>query len=352
VWSSFVSCAAARDRALKYLIVTADDFGLADEVNQAVEARACRRNPHCGEPMVGAAAAAQAVGAGAPLCRGLLSGCIWRWSNAEPVLPPSAVPDLVDGRGRFRSNMALSGAAMFFLPHVRRQMRAEIRAQFEAFRTTGLKLDHVTAHKHFHLHPSILSAVIELAKEFGRPRFRAPLEPQGVLARIETSAASLINDLDVGRFGGHSQRARLKQTGIATPDHIFGLAWSGAMTHSRLQGLIAHLPEGVTEIYTHPATSSGFAGGAPGYRYHEELAGWLHPIFAARSPRLALFREASRMRSVGARLPTETADSSATSPCSVEVGRVARSPTPPRQTSCASASLNRHVSGSRPSPPW
>jgi hypothetical protein len=43
------------------------------------------------------------------------------------------------------------------------------------------------------------------------------------------------------------------------------------MTQPRLAGLIAHLPAGVTEIYTHPATSSDFAGAAPGYRYQEEL---------------------------------------------------------------------------------
>ncbi len=49
------------------------------------------------------------------------------------------------------------------------------------------------------------------------------------------------------------------------------------MTQSRLVGLIAHLPEGVTEIYTHPATSSGFAGAAPGYRYEEELAALTSP---------------------------------------------------------------------------
>ena len=42
-------------------------------------------------------------------------------------------------------------------------------------------------------------------------------------------------------------------------------------------GLIAHLPEGVTEIYTHPATSSAFAGAAPGYRYEEELAALTSP---------------------------------------------------------------------------
>ena len=49
------------------------------------------------------------------------------------------------------------------------------------------------------------------------------------------------------------------------------------MTQSRLRGLIAHLPEGITEIYTHPATSSGFAGAAPGYRYQEELAALTSP---------------------------------------------------------------------------
>jgi predicted glycoside hydrolase/deacetylase ChbG (UPF0249 family) len=49
------------------------------------------------------------------------------------------------------------------------------------------------------------------------------------------------------------------------------------MTQSRLQGLIAHMPEGVTEIYTHPATSSDFAGAAPAYRYEEELAALTSP---------------------------------------------------------------------------
>jgi chitin disaccharide deacetylase len=156
---------------------------------------------------------------------------------------------------------------MFFLPHVRRQMRAEVRAQFEAFRATGLKLDHVTAHKHFHMHPSILKAIVELAKEFGAPAVRAPFEPQGVLARIEAADPHLSAFAVAARL----QRARLRRGGVATPDQVFGLAWSGAMTHSRLAELIAHLPEGVTEIYTHPATSSDFAGAEPGYRYEEEL---------------------------------------------------------------------------------
>jgi predicted glycoside hydrolase/deacetylase ChbG (UPF0249 family) len=149
-------------------------------------------------------------------------------------------------------------------------MVAEARAQFEAFRATGLKLDHVSAHKHFHVHPSITSAIIELAAEFGVRAVRTPLEPRAVLARIEDVRPDLA--ANVLTPWARLQRFRLRRAGIAAPDQVFGLAWSGAMTRSRLAGLIAYLPEGVTEIYTHPATSPGFAGAAPGYQYEEELA--------------------------------------------------------------------------------
>jgi chitin disaccharide deacetylase len=224
--------------------------------------------------MVGAPAAARAVELARRLPT-LAVGLHLALVDAKPVLPPLAVPDLVDACGRFRANMALSGAAIFLQLHVRRQMRAEIRAQFEAFRATGLKLDHVNAHKHFHLHPSILSAVIELAKEFGTPSVRAILEPSSILARIDVAhprlAVSALAPL------ARVQRARLRRAGIVTSDQVFGLAWTGAMTQSRLGGLIAHLRKGVTEIYTHPATSADFDGAAPGYRYEEELAALTSP---------------------------------------------------------------------------
>jgi len=222
--------------------------------------------------MVGAPAAAAAVEIARRLPR-LAVGLHLALVDAEPVLPPSAVPDLIDERGRFRTNMALSGAAMFFLPHAQNQMRAEVRAQFEAFRATGLKLDHVNAHKHFHLHPSILKVILELAKEFGAPAVRAPFEPRAILKRIEPAGPRF----SAFALAARLQRARLKRAGLAAPNQVFGLAWSGAMTSSRLQGLIAHLPEGMTEIYSHPATSSDFAGAAPGYAYEEELAALTSP---------------------------------------------------------------------------
>jgi chitin disaccharide deacetylase len=219
--------------------------------------------------MVGGPAAASAVELARRLPR-LAVGLHLALVDAHPTLPSHAVADLVDLRGRFRANMARAGASMFLLPRARRQILAEVRAQFKAFRATGLTLDHVNAHKHFHLHPSILSAVLAVATEFGVRDVRLPLEPWAILERIDGTRPDLA--LAALNRWARFQRARLKRAGIATPDQVFGLAWSGGITHARLAGLIANLPEGVTEVYTHPAISSGFTGAALGYRYEEELA--------------------------------------------------------------------------------
>jgi hypothetical protein len=48
------------------------------------------------------------------------------------------------------------------------------------------------------------------------------------------------------------------------------------MTRTRLAGLIRHLPEGLTEVYLHPATGA-YVGSAPGYRYREELEALICP---------------------------------------------------------------------------
>ena len=80
------------------------------------------------------------------------------------VARAASVPDLVDANGNFRNDMARAGAAMFFRAKVARQLEEEIAAQFEAFRATGLALDHVNAHKHFHLHPTIAALTLKIGR--------------------------------------------------------------------------------------------------------------------------------------------------------------------------------------------
>jgi hopanoid biosynthesis associated protein HpnK len=202
--------------------------------------------------------------------------------EGRPVLPPQRLPDLVDQAGRFRNDMVRLGIDIFTRPSVRRQIAAEIEAQFEAYRATGLALDHVNAHKHFHLHPTVASEIITIGGRYGLRGLRVPLEPRFVLTKIEPTASQRRAYLTAPWAAMLSRRAR--RAGLQVPDSVFGIAWSGAMTESRLTGLLLHLSEGCTEIYTHPASSNGFAGHAPGYRYTDELAALTAPsvVTAAR----------------------------------------------------------------------
>ena len=139
------------------LIITADDFGLHESVNQAVE-RAHREGVlSAASLMVAAPAAADAI-ARARALPSLRVGLHLVLADGRSILPHAAIPDLVDAKGRFGDRMARDGVRFFFLPWVRRQLAAEIRAQFEAFAASGLPLDHVNTHKHFHLHPTLLRA--------------------------------------------------------------------------------------------------------------------------------------------------------------------------------------------------
>jgi hopanoid biosynthesis associated protein HpnK len=217
--------------------------------------------------MVAGPAAAQGVALAKRLPK-LRVGLHLTLLECAPALPAQEIPDLVDARGNLCSDMV---ALSFDLlrPSVRRQLRREIEAQFEAFRCTGLALDHVNAHKHFHLHPLVGREVLAIAHAYGASALRVPSEPAAVLAQIEGTRQG---SQRIMAPWSRLLAARARRAGLTTPDAVFGLRWTGQMTAARLTGLLAHLPKGLVEIYTHPATSDAFSGHAPGYRYAAELA--------------------------------------------------------------------------------
>jgi hopanoid biosynthesis associated protein HpnK len=264
---------------LKRLIVTADDFGAAREVNDAVETA-----HRCGiltaaSLMVSAPAAADAI-ARARHMPSLRVGLHVVLVEGRPVLPASAVTHLVDGNGVFRSDMAALGTVISFSRQARRQLAAEITAQFEAFRATGLTLDHCNAHKHFHLHPVVGGLMAAIGGRFGLRAARIPLELPHVLRKIErqTPWAPALLTAPFALL----LRRRFRAAGLLAPDRIFGLQWSGQMTKDRLSGLIRNLPNGLSEIYLHPATGP-FAGAAPDYHYREEFDALMAPEIVAAS---------------------------------------------------------------------
>jgi len=272
---------------MKGLIVTADDFGAALQVNEAVERAHSEGILTAASLMVAAPAARDAVERARRLPK-LGVGLHLVLVEGKPVLPAKDIPDLVGPDGNFRPDMVKASIAMAFLPWVRRQLAEEIDAQFEAFAATGLTLDHVNAHKHFHLHPTIAKLIIKTGAKYGLKGVRAPIEPPEVIRKIEPNTMGG----DIERFAGARLQERLWYAKLWAPDQVFGLAWTGAMTAKRVAALLANLPDGVSEIYMHPALSP-YPGSAPGYRYSDELGALLAPecIGLAHQHRLGTFAD-------------------------------------------------------------
>jgi len=252
---------------VKTLVITADDFGASISVNNAVE-RAHRHGVLTAASLMVTGEAAQDAVERARTMPGLGVGLHLVLVEGRPALPPEQVPDLVGADGNFRPDMVRPAIAMAFLPHVRRQLQAEVEAQFAAFAATGLPLDHVNAHKHFHLHPVIASAILAAGRRHGMNAVRAPVEPRWLLELIEPASPPR---RDPAALWAKLMRWRLRQAGLSVPDQVFGLAWSGAMNARRLRAIIDALPDGLSEIYLHPATRDDWPGHAPGYAYREEL---------------------------------------------------------------------------------
>jgi chitin disaccharide deacetylase len=195
------------------------------------------------------------------------------------------VSHLIDGHGRLRSDVAAFGTTLACNRRARREAAAEIKAQFARFRDSGLTLDHCNAHRHFHLHPVVGSLLCEIGPAFGLRSVRVPLEPRRVLRKVEPRTPW--TSMQLTAAFAHALRRRVRAAGLMAPDQVFGLAWSGQMSAARLGGLIRELPEGLSEIYLHPA-SGPYPGCAPGYRYREEQEALMAPavIAAARDPAL------------------------------------------------------------------
>ncbi|HVR46630.1 MAG TPA: hopanoid biosynthesis-associated protein HpnK [Candidatus Binatia bacterium] len=256
---------AAKEDSLKRLVLNADDFGAAPEVNEAVE-RAHRDGVlRSASLMVGAPAAADAIER-ARRMPGLAVGLHIVLVNGRPVLPPECVPDLVDERGEFLVDLVRAGFRFFLRPGIRAQLAAEVRAQFERFARAELALDHVDAQSHMHVHPTVFGLIMRIGREYGMQAIRIPREPLGTTRSIGPWLWLM--------------RTRARRAGIACNDYAFGVTEAGTLTEQRVLELIEALPDGVTEIFFHPATGafSGADRGTERYAWEGELGALTSPL--------------------------------------------------------------------------
>ncbi len=264
---------------MRKLIITADDFGLSPAVNEAVEQAHREGVLAAASLMVGAGAAADAA-ARARRMPSLRVGLHIVLVDGLPISPVRSVPALVDGSGEFSSNLFRAGVNFFFRPGVRRQLESEIRAQFEAFRKTGLRLDHANCHNHMHLHPTVARLIIEVGREYGLKALRFPYEP--ALPSWRASRTGLRRKAASGFFLRPwlaLLKRRIRRAHMRSNEFIFGIQETGNMHLDVILRYLKFLPAGIGEIYFHPAArrSPELARTMPAYRHEEEFAALVSP---------------------------------------------------------------------------
>jgi hopanoid biosynthesis associated protein HpnK len=243
----------ARPDSVRRLIVNADDFGLSSSVNEAV-IRAHRDGILTSASlMVNEAGFDEAVklakenpklGVGLHLT--LLLG--------HSALPSGKIPGLVNSRGEFSNNPVAVGMNYFFKRSLREHLRAEIHAQFEKFHKTGLPLDHVNGHLHFHLHPTIFKILMEDTEKFKIRHLRLTRDCLARSRRM-TQGKLFTRVTHAAIFEMLSSRARkpLQQHGIKRAQITFGLLQDSRVDEKYVLKLLDVLPPGDSELYSHPS---------------------------------------------------------------------------------------------------
>ena len=259
--------------------MTGDDFGLSVPVNEAV-AQAHQKGILTSTSLMVAAPEVDDAVARANELPNLNVGLHLVLSNGRSCLPASELPDLVDPAGNFSNNLVTSGIKMFFNARAKEQLRDEIRAQFEAFKATGLRLDHVNAHNHLHLHPTVFDAIIEVGKYYGMGAMRVP-EEKPLKALIESRKEKITRFaiwLFLKPFTSRMKK-RLGDNNIKFNANLYGFHHSGHMNLDTLVHILPNLEDGLSEIYLHPATGpwDDIDPAAKDYEFEAEYKALIHP---------------------------------------------------------------------------
>ena len=237
---------------MKKLIVTADDFGMSIHVNEAIEEAHRGGILTTASLMVGGKAAADAIDRARRL-PSLRVGLHLVLVDGPSVLPATAIPHLLDTKQNLPPHLAKAGIRFFFSAKTRQQLEAEIRAQFRSFQATGLSLDHVNAHHHMHLHPTVSGILLKVGKEYGLRAARLPYEPP--ILSWQASRKALFRRVRASFFlcpWIALLKKRMARKGIGSNDFVFGMYDSGTMRLDLVLRFLQVLPDGVTEIYFHP----------------------------------------------------------------------------------------------------
>ena len=243
---------------MRRLIVNADDFGLTDGINRAV--RELHRLGALTSTTLMAAAPRFTEAVAISQQQKLLGvGCHIVLLDGASVADPTTIPTLLDqssnpgGEPQFRPTLGGFVRDLYLGRIDSTHIEREAIAQIQRLQQAGVAVTHVDTHKHTHMFPRVLTAVMRAAQACNVRAIRNPFEPPWSIA--VTPGAGLVRTWEVRllRTLRHSFWKLVRQQAFATTDGCLGVAATGTLNEATLRALAQDLPEGTFELVCHPA---------------------------------------------------------------------------------------------------
>lgn len=256
---------------MRKLIVNADDLGLTGGVNRAIVETHRSGVVSSATLMANGAQFEDALRA-ARSTPDLSVGCHVVLVDGTPVSPPGTVETLLAIRSaepeKFYSSLSAFAARAMLGGFDPDELVAEITAQIRKIQSTGLAVTHLDTHKHAHIFPAVLVALLRAARICGVRAIRNPFVPvQAMPARRFKGRRNLWKRYGqvrlLHRFSGQFLQ-RTKRAGVLAPDGVIGVIETGLVDSagdgpnddssygSLLRQALASLPEGTWELVCHP----------------------------------------------------------------------------------------------------
>ena len=235
------------------LIVNADDFGLTRGVNRAIGDLAEAGAVTSTTLMANAPEAADAASTSKNNHR-LGVGCHLVLVDGNPIAPPEQVASLLEpGTGRFYATLGAFVRALFRGRIRGEHLVTEATAQIRRVRELGIAPTHVDTHKHTHMFPQVLEAVLHAARTEGVSAVRNPFEPAWAMAcGPRTSRVRKLEVTTLSRLYRKQFLRAVESHSMLTTDGALGVAATGTLDEKTLDGLMKAIPEGTWELVCHP----------------------------------------------------------------------------------------------------
>ena len=244
---------------MRQLIVNADDFGLTSGVNRAIVETHRDGIVSSTTLMANGAAFNEAVEAARALPN-LSVGCHVVLADGAPVSSPGAVDTLLAIRSaepeKFFASLSAFAARATLGGFDREQLVTEITAQIRKIQATGLEVTHLDSHKHAHIFPEILTAMLRAARICGVRAIRSPFVPmKAIMAQQFAGKRALLKRYGQVRMLNTFARNFRRQTprsGYVAPNGVIGVIETGLLDSILLRQALSSLPEGTWELVCHP----------------------------------------------------------------------------------------------------